>query len=138
MSEKLCKKECAGCPRSVMADDALNKVKMLKEAHLSSAADMMDDDLAAEVVEAFNELGEENVFEGIEDFRKSLGDSLEHYDLIETAIFARRQEETQFCVGALTMKATSGSTQYGVTLCRSPLNPSPGPLQRAVVKKKNV
>lgn len=138
MSEKLCKKACANCPRNALANKALEKVERLREEQTIAATSMMDDELAAVVTQDFHEQGLIEDPDDLVTFRQGMDTAFDLFDMLEENVHRLRQKESEFCVGALTMKATSGNTQYEVTLCRSPFDPTPGPLQRTVVKKKTI
>lgn len=135
MSEKLCKKACANCPRNTLANKALEKVEGLREAQALAATSMMDDELAEDVMQYFHEEGLLDDPEDVVTFRRGFDNAFSLFDMLEENVHQLRQKESEFCVGALTMKALSGSTEYSVTICRSPHNPATGEIQPAVVRK---
>lgn len=135
MSEKLCKNACANCPRNALANKALEKVERLREEQTIAATSMMDDELAAVVTQDFHEQGLIEDPDDLVTFRQGIDTAFDLFDMLEENVHRLRQKESEFCVGALTMKALSGSTEYSVTICRSPHNPTTGEIQPAVVRK---
>ena len=129
---------CATCPREASHQYLRGVLEQLRERFTEGSQAILDDNEARQFAAALHSVGALDDPTDTQAVRTLAMGGFELFDYLEKILDEERNAETQFCVGALKMRARDERTQYDVTLCRSPKSPASGNLEQAIVTRKTI
>lgn len=114
--------KCANCPRGKKTERDLESLDLVRKIQHGSASLVMDDYHAHAVVELLQNIGyiDTDQDDPVQLVRQAINDGFDSLDETEKEIKEKFENDSATCVGALTLRATAGSTNYEVVICRSP------------------
>ena len=129
---------CTACPREVIYDQRIERLRILREKHTVGAEAILDDDTARMFAEMLHEQGDLEDPDDLATVRKFVSATFEFYDRMEKNLTDRRAAEEALCIGALRVCGVRDTTRTEVTVCNTPNSSKPGNIEPTIVSRTSV